>query len=150
MIYETNSLSDTLKLGREFAGQVQPGDVWALIGGLGAGKTAFVQGVAEGLGITEPVSSPTFTIMQVYEGGRMPLYHFDVYRIAAIEEMDENGYEDCFYGSGITIVEWADLITEIMPGAYRIITIEQDLEKGFDYRRITINWNGERHENIGD
>lgn len=80
----------------------------------------------------------------------MPLYHFDVYRIAAIEEMDEIGYEDCFYGSGITIVEWADLITEIMPGAYRIITIEQDLEKGFDYRRITINWNGERHENIGD
>ena len=150
MIYETNSLSDTLKLGREFARQVQPGDVCALIGGLGAGKTAFVQGVAEGLGITEPVSSPTFTIMQVYEGGRMPLYHFDVYRIAAIEEMDESGYEDCFYGSGITIVEWADLITEIMPGAYRIITIEQDLEKGFDYRCITINWNGERHENIGD
>ncbi len=150
MIYETNSLSDTLKLGREFARQVQPGDVCALIGGLGAGKTAFVQGVAEGLGITEPVSSPTFTIMQVYEGGRMPLYHFDVYRIAAIEEMDEIGYEDCFYGSGITIVEWADLITEIMPGAYRIITIEQDLEKGFDYRCITINWNGERHENIGD
>ena len=150
MIYETNSLSDTLKLGREFARQVQPGDVCALIGGLGAGKTAFVQGVAEGLGITEPVSSPTFTIMQVYEGGRMPLYHFDVYRIAAIEEMDEIGYEDCFYGSGITIVEWADLITEIMPGAYRIITIEQDLEKGFDYRRITINCNGERHENIGD
>ena len=131
-------------------GRCSRGDVCALIGGLGAGKTAFVQGVAEGLGITEPVSSPTFTIMQVYEGGRMPLYHFDVYRIAAIEEMDEIGYEDCFYGSGITIVEWADLITEIMPGAYRIITIEQDLEKGFDYRCITINWNGERHENIGD
>lgn len=149
MVYETYSLSDTLRLGREFAGQAQPGDVCALIGGLGAGKTAFVQGVAEGLGITEPVNSPTFTIMQVYEGGRMPLYHFDVYRIASIEEMDEIGYEDCFYGSGIAIVEWADLITEIMPCAYRVITIEQDLEKGFDYRRITINWNGEGHENIG-
>ena len=102
------------------------------------GKTVFTQGVAKGLGITEPVNSPTFTIVQIYEEGRLPFYHFEVYRIGDVEEMEEIGYEDCFYGEGICLIEWANLIEEILPEHYIQITIEKDLEKGFDYRRITV------------
>ena len=102
------------------------------------GKTVFTQGLAKGLGIEEPVNSPTFTIVQVYEEGRLPLYHFDVYRIGDIEEMDEIGYEDYFYGEGVCLIEWADLIREILPEQMCRVTIEKDLEKGFDYRKITL------------
>ena len=102
------------------------------------GKTVLTQGIAKGLCIEEPVNSPTFTIVQVYEEGRMPFYHFDVYRIGDIAEMDEIGYEDYFYGQGLTMIEWANLIAEILPEHYQQILIEKDLEKGFDYRRITI------------
>ena len=138
MEFETFSPEETLELGRKLAREARPGDVYTLVGDLGVGKTVFTQGIAQGLGITEPVSSPTFTIVQVYEEGRMPFYHFDVYRIGDIEEMDEIGYEDYFYGEGMTMIEWANLIEEILPDHYREITIEKDLEKGFDYRKITI------------
>lgn len=148
MVYETYSAEETAELGRRLAQQIQPGSVCALIGDLGVGKTVFTQGIAEGLGISEPICSPTFTIVQVYEEGRMPFYHFDVYRIADLEEMEEIGYEDYFYGDGFAMVEWADLILELMPAQYQKITIEKDLEKGFDYRRITVeqtgSGNGER------
>ena len=107
------------------------------------GKTVLTQGLAAGLGITEHVNSPTFTIVQEYEGGRLPLYHFDVYRIGNVEEMDEIGYEDYFYGNGVCLIEWADLIREILPLNCIRIRIEKDLEKGFDYRRITIRKEGE-------
>ena len=129
---------DTFALGKQMGKEAKPGQLFTLIGDLGVGKTVFTQGFAAGLGITEPVNSPTFTILQSYEGGRLPFYHFDVYRIADIEEMDEIGYEDYFYGNGLTMIEWANLIEEILPDHYRQITIEKDLEKGFDYRRITI------------
>ena len=109
-----------------------------MTGDLGVGKTVFTKGLAEGLKITEPISSPTFTIVQIYESGRMPLYHFDVYRIGDVEEMEEIGYEDCFYGDGVCLIEWANLIEEILPEDIIPVTIEKDLEKGFDYRRITI------------
>lgn len=109
-----------------------------MIGDLGVGKTVLTQGVAAGLDIEEPVNSPTFTIIQIYEEGRLPFYHFDVYRIGDVEEMDEIGYEDYFYGDGVCLIEWANLIEEILPETYRRITIEKDLKKGFDYRRITI------------
>ena len=110
-----------------------------MLGDLGVGKTVFTQGVAKGLGITEPICSPTFTIVQVYEEGRMPFYHFDVYRIGDIEEMDEIGYEDYFYGEGISFVEWANLIEEIIPKDRIEITIRKNLDKGFSYREITID-----------
>ena len=138
MIIETFSEQETLELGKKLAQEAQPGQVFSLVGELGVGKTVFTKGMAEGLGITEPVSSPTFTIVQVYEEGRMPFYHFDVYRIGDPEEMDEIGYEDYFYGQGICLVEWANLIGELMPEDTIHITIEKDLERGFDYRRITI------------
>lgn len=138
-IIETNSEWETRQLGMELARQASPGQVYALIGDLGVGKTILTKGIAEGLGITEPVSSPTFTIVQVYEEGRMPFYHFDVYRIGDIEEMDEIGYEDYFFGEGISLVEWANLIEELMPEETVWITIEKDLEKGFDYRKITLS-----------
>ena len=137
-IYETFSPEETAELGRTFGQNAVPGDVYTLIGDLGTGKTVFTQGIAEGLGITEPVNSPTFTILQVYESGRLPFYHFDVYRIGDIEEMDEIGYEECFYGSGLCMIEWGNLIAEILPKRRKDITIEKDLEKGFDYRKIII------------
>ena len=137
-IYETYSPEETHALGKRPGAEAKPGDVYTLVGDLGVGKTVFTQGIAEGLGITEPVSSPTFTIVQVYEEGRMPFYHFDVYRIGDIEEMDEIGYEDYFYGDGLCMIEWANLIEEILPERRSEVTIEKDLEMGFDYRRITI------------
>ena len=138
MVIESFGASDTFALGREIGKAARPGQVYSLTGDLGAGKTVFTQGVASGLGIEEPVNSPTFTILQVYETGRLPFYHFDVYRIGDIEEMDEIGYEDCFYGDGVCLVEWADLIGELLPEDHIEVKIEKDLDKGFDYRRITV------------
>lgn len=137
-VIESNSPQETFAVGVQIGREAKPGQVYTLIGDLGVGKTVFTQGVAEGLGITEPVNSPTFTIVQIYEEGRLPFYHFDVYRIGDVEEMEEIGYEDCFYGEGICLIEWANLIEEILPEQYTQITIEKDLAKGFDYRRITV------------
>ena len=137
-VIESFSADDTHAHGVTLGQQAKPGDVCTLVGDLGVGKTVLTQGIAEGLGITEPINSPTFTIVQVYEEGRLPFYHFDVYRIGDIEEMDEIGYEDYFYGDGLTMIEWANLIEEILPKKRKEISIEKDLEKGFDYRKITI------------
>ena len=138
-VIETNTPEETFELGRQLGQESVSGQVYTLTGDLGVGKTVFTQGFAAGLGVAGPVNSPTFTILQVYEDGRLPFYHFDVYRIADVEEMDEIGYEDCFYGDGVCLIEWADLIEEILPEKYQRITIEKNLEKGFDYRRITID-----------
>ena len=125
-------------MGRSLGKAAKAGQVYTLIGDLGVGKTVFTQGFAAGLGLTEPVNSPTFTILQIYEEGRLPFYHFDVYRIGDVEEMEEIGYEDCFYGQGVSMIEWANLIEEILPEQYRRVTIEKNPAKGFDYRRILL------------
>lgn len=137
-IYETYSPEETFRLGEGLGRQARPGEIYTLLGDLGVGKTVFTQGVAKGLGIDGPVSSPTFTIVQVYDEGRLPFYHFDVYRIGDVEEMEEIGYEDYFYGDGICLIEWANLIEELLPRSRREITIEKNPEKGYDYRRITV------------
>lgn len=138
MTVESYAPEETFALGYEIGEKAQPGDVYTLIGDLGVGKTVFTQGVAKGLGIKEAVSSPTFTILQIYEEGRLPFYHFDVYRIGDAEEMDEIGYEDYFYGDGVCFIEWANLIEEILPEHYKEITITKELSKGLDYRKITV------------
>lgn len=134
----SKSPEDTFALGKQIGERVAPGSVLTLVGDLGVGKTVFTQGLAEGLGISDAVNSPTFTIVQIYEEGRIPLYHLDVYRIGDISEMDEIGYEDYFYGDGVCLIEWANLIEELLPERYVEIRIEKDLEKGFDYREITV------------
>ena len=144
MIIESYKEEQTFEFGKQTGEHAMPGEVYVLIGDLGTGKTVLTKGLAKGLGIEEPVSSPTFTIVQEYEGGRLPFYHFDVYRIADVEEMEEIGYEDYFYGDGVCLVEWGNLIEEILPEHYKVITIEKDLEKGFDYRRITVEEGGTR------
>lgn len=138
MIIESYSEKETFELGRKLGRSVKPGQIITLNGDLGTGKTVFTQGLACGLEITEPVSSPTFTIVQIYTEGRIPLYHFDVYRIGDVEEMDEIGYEDYFYGDGVCLIEWAELIEELLPGKRTQIQIEKNPEKGFDYRKITV------------
>ncbi len=138
MIIETNSAEETYQLGKQMGERAGAGEIYCLDGDLGTGKTVFTQGFAAGLGVEGPVNSPTFTILQQYDSGRLPLYHFDVYRIGDVEEMDEIGYEECFYGEGVTLIEWSSLIREILPDQVIRITIEKDLEKGFDYRRITV------------
>ena len=139
MRYETRCAQETFALGEKLGKTARPGQVYALSGGLGVGKTVFTQGLAAGLGIQGPVCSPTFTILQVYEEGRLPFYHFDVYRIGDVEEMEEIGYEDCFYGQGVCLVEWADLIREILPAQTIRVEIEKNLEReDYDYRSITI------------
>ena len=137
-VLESYSAAETFAYGKALGEKAAQGEVYSLTGELGVGKTVFTQGVAAGLGITEPVNSPTFTILHSYEEGRIPLYHFDVYRIGDVEEMEEIGYEDCFYGEGVCLVEWADQIQEILPEDCIRIIIEKDLTKGFDYRRITV------------
>lgn len=138
MIIETRSAKETYQLGVELGKRAKAGQVYTMVGDLGVGKTVFTQGMATGLEITEPISSPTFTIVQVYDEGRLPFYHFDVYRIGDISEMDEIGFEDYVYGEGVSLIEWANLIEEILPESRIDIIIEKDLEQGFDYRRITI------------
>ena len=138
MIFESNSFEDTFSLGEKIGREARPGAVYTLVGDLGVGKTVFTQGVAAGLGIVESVNSPTFTIVQVYDEGRLPFYHFDVYRIGDSEEMFEVGYEEYVYGDGVSLIEWANLIEDILPTHYTSVLIEKDLSKGFDYRRITI------------
>ena len=138
MIVTSFGPKDTYALGKRLGEAAKAGDVFCLNGDLGVGKTVFPQGFACGLGITEPVNSPTFTIVQQYDGGRLPLYHFDVYRIGDVSEMDEVGYEDCFYGDGVTLIEWSGLISEILLPHVTEVTIEKDLAQGFDYRKITV------------
>lgn len=137
-IIESNSPEETLELGRQIGAAAQAGDTYALIGDLGVGKTAFAEGFALGLGLDEPVASPTFTILMEYDAGRLPFYHFDVYRIGDSSELDEIGFYECVGGDGVSLIEWADLIEEVLPEDTITITIEKDLEKGFEYRRITI------------
>ncbi|HJB06517.1 MAG TPA: tRNA (adenosine(37)-N6)-threonylcarbamoyltransferase complex ATPase subunit type 1 TsaE [Candidatus Enterocloster faecavium] len=146
MIYESNSREDTFNLGRQLGEKARAGQVYCLDGDLGVGKTVFTQGFARGLGIEEPVASPTFTIVQQYDEGRLPLWHFDVYRIGDISEMDEIGWEDCFYGEGVCLVEWSSRIEELLPEDAIHIIIEKDLERGFDYRRIAVEGPGQEEE----
>ncbi len=138
MIIESFSSEDTYNLGKKLAARACPGQIYCLDGDLGVGKTVFTQGFAAGLGITEPVNSPTFTIVQEYNGGRLPFYHFDVYRIGDVTEMDEIGYEEYFFSDGVCLVEWGHLIAELLPQETIMITIEKVLDKGFDYRKITV------------
>ena len=146
MVIETHDPEETFEVGRTIGMNAKPGQIYTLTGDLGVGKTVFTQGVAAGLGITEPVNSPTFTIIQEYEDGRLPFYHFDVYRIGDLEEMEEIGYDDYFFGQGTCLIEWAELIEEILPEKRIEVTIEKDLEKGFEYRKITIEERGEKTE----
>ena len=138
MIYETNSEQETFELGKNLGEQAKAGQIFCLNGDLGVGKTVFTQGFAKGLGIEENVNSPTFTIIQVYEEGRIPLYHFDVYRIGDPEEMYEIGYEEYFFGEGVCLIEWSKLIEELIPEEAINIEIDKNLEKGLDYRKITV------------
>lgn len=138
MILESRSAEDTFQIGMRLGQMAEAGEVYTLTGDLGAGKTVFTQGFAKGLGIEESVNSPTFTILQIYERGRLPLYHFDVYRIGSVDEMDETGFEEYIMGEGVSLIEWADLIKEILPEKHTRVLIEKDLEKGFDYRQITV------------
>ena len=144
-IIETESAEETFALAKKWGGLCKPGTVIALIGDLGTGKTVFAKGFAAGLGVHGGVSSPTYTIVQQYDDGRLPLYHFDVYRISDVSEMDETGFEDCIGSEGVTLVEWADMIREIMPADTIWITIEKDTEKGFEYRKVVVE-----DEHFGD
>lgn len=138
MIKNSYKSEDTFQIGFELAKTAKPGDVFCLIGDLGVGKTVFSQGFGAGIDIKEPINSPTFTIVQVYEEGRLLFYHFDVYRIAEEEELFEIGFDEMIEGEGVALIEWADQIPNSLPEHYTRITIEKDLEQGFDYRKITI------------
>lgn len=138
MIYESFGEKDTFELGKSMGTHAKPGEIYLLHGDLGVGKTVFTKGFADGLGIKEHITSPTFTLIQEYEDGRIPFYHFDVYRIGDVEEMYDLGYEGYFFGEGVCLIEWASLIQEILPEDCKNITIEKNLDKGFDFRKITV------------
>jgi tRNA threonylcarbamoyladenosine biosynthesis protein TsaE len=134
------SAEETYNIGKKLAKECQPGDVILLNGDLGVGKTVFAKGFGEGLHIKEPINSPTFTILQEYDTGKIPFYHFDVYRISDVSEMDEIGYDDYFFGNGICLIEWAERIEEIIPEKRINVIIEKDLKRGFDFRKILIQY----------
>ena len=138
MEYESRNPKDTFDIAMQLGQNAKPGDVFCMIGDLGVGKTLFSQGFAKGLDIEDNINSPTFTILQEYEEGRIPLYHFDVYRIEESDEMEEIGYWDKIYGDGVCLIEWTDIIEDIWPPHYTKITITKDLNKGFDFRKIVI------------
>lgn len=138
MIYESLSEKDTFDLGKKLGANAKPGQIVCIDGDLGVGKTVFTKGFAEGLGVTDDVVSPTFTIIQEYTDGRIPMYHFDVYRIGHPDEMYDIGYEEYFYGDGVCLIEWSSRVEELLPEESVHINIEKDLEKGFDYRKITV------------
>ena len=138
-VFESLSREDTFEYAKKLAANASPGEVYCLSGDLGVGKTVFAQGFGAGLGIEEPMSSPTFTILQEYKEGRLPLYHYDVYRVGDIDEMEETAFYEYAGGEGVTLIEWAELIEEIIPEGATWITIEKEPEKGFDYRRIILN-----------
>ena len=146
MVIETTSAKETFEAGYRLAQSVHPGQIYCLNGDLGVGKTVFTQGFAKGLGIEEPINSPTFTIVQEYETGRIPLYHFDVYRLADPEELEEIGYEEYFFGEGVCLIEWPSRIAELIPEDAVRITIEKELSRGFDYRKITVTGGRVDHE----
>ncbi len=139
MVFESTSSQMTFEFAKKIGEKLKSGDVLCLDGDLGVGKTVFTKGVAAGLGIKDDVSSPTFTLIQEYYGGRLPLYHFDVYRIDGLWDMDDLGYEEYFYGEGVCLVEWGSMIKELFPENTIYVRIEKDLEKGFDYRKITVS-----------
>ncbi|MBR5475085.1 MAG: tRNA (adenosine(37)-N6)-threonylcarbamoyltransferase complex ATPase subunit type 1 TsaE [Lachnospiraceae bacterium] len=134
----SRSPEETFALGEKMGREAMPGKVYCLNGDLGVGKTVFTQGFSKGLGIEEPVNSPTFTIVQVYEEGRIPLYHFDVYRLGDPEEIEEIGYEEYFFGEGVCLIEWPERIEDYIPEHAVTITIEKDLNEDFQYRKITV------------
>ncbi len=136
--WESFSPQETEDLGRKLAEYANEGQIFCLNGDLGVGKTVFTKGFAEGLGVKEQVTSPTFTIVNEYHDGRLPFYHFDVYRISCEEEMDDIGYEEYFFGNGVCLVEWAELIGGLIPKDALWITLEKDYAKSEDYRRVTI------------
>lgn len=139
MVFESTSSQMTFEFAKKIGQNLKRGDVLCLDGDLGVGKTVFTKGVAAGLGIKDDASSPTFTLIQEYYGGRLPLYHFDVYRIDGLWDMDDLGYEEYFYGEGVCLVEWGSMIKELFPENTIYVRIEKDLEKGFDYRKITVS-----------
>lgn len=152
MVVETNSAEETFALGYEMGQRASRGDVVCLEGDLGAGKTVFAQGYAKGLGIQEPINSPTFTIVQIYEGGRLPLYHFDVYRLNSVEEIYDVGFEEYFFGNGVCLIEWASIVYQVIPQSATIVKINKSLSKDFDYRRIEISEIrlGEKEDDLSD
>lgn len=137
-VFHSRSEGETFEIGFSMGQKCRPGDILLLEGDLGVGKTVFSKGFGKGLGIEEPISSPTFTIVQIYDGGRIPLYHFDAYRIGDVEEMEEIGYEDYFYGRGACLIEWASRIEEILPEDCTRVRIEKDLGQGLQYRKVTV------------
>lgn len=139
-VIESKSPEETKALAVKMAAEAEPGDVYTLIGDLGVGKTLFASGFAEGLGITEPISSPTFTVICEYEEGRLPFYHMDAYRLEDPSEAEVIGVDEYLSGDGVCLIEWADQIEELIPEKHTRIEIEKDLEKGFDYRKITLRY----------
>ena len=138
MVYESYSPEDTFNIAGSISKKCKPGSIVCLSGDLGVGKTVFAKGFGKGLGIEEPINSPTYTIMQIYDSGKMPLYHFDVYRIGDVSEMEDIGYLEYFYGEGVCLIEWSELIVEILPIDRIKIKIEKALDKGYEYRKITV------------
>ena len=137
-VYESFSEEMTFEIGKKLGEKADKGEIICLEGDLGVGKTVFTKGFAEGLNIEDNIDSPTFTIVQEYTEGRLPLYHFDVYRIGDISEMDEIGYEDYLFGEGVCLIEWASRIEELIPESAIRIIIEKDLSKGIEYRRVVV------------
>ena len=148
MEFEIHNVNDTTQLGIKLGELLNPGDIICLTGDLGAGKTHITKGIALGLGINDNITSPTFTIVNEYEGGRLKLNHFDVYRVSDPDEIYAIGFDNYIFSDAVSIIEWANYIEEILPQDFLHINIKKDLEKGEDYRKIILTPYGERFNYI--
>jgi tRNA threonylcarbamoyladenosine biosynthesis protein TsaE len=148
MEFEVYSIDDTTELGIKLGNLVNPGDIICLTGDLGTGKTHITKGIAQGLDIKDNITSPTFTIVNEYECGRLKLNHFDVYRVSDPDEIYAIGFDDYIFSDAVSIIEWANYIEEIIPEDFLHISIKKDLTKGEDYRKITLTPYGERYNYI--
>ena len=148
MVFEINSVEQTTQLGINLGRLLNAGDIVCLTGDLGTGKTHITKGIAKGLNIDDNITSPTFTIVNEYDSGRLKLNHFDVYRVSDPDEVYAIGFDDYIFSDAVSVIEWANYIEEILPEDLLHIKIEKDLSKGDDYRKITITPYGERYDYI--
>ncbi len=148
MDFIVDSIEKTMEIGRQLGEKCNAGDIFCLIGDLGTGKTHFTKGLAEGLGVTDYITSPTFTIVNEYESGRLKLYHFDVYRVNDPDEIYAIGFDEYIFSDGVSIIEWANYIEELIPEEYIKVTLEKLPEKGEEFRKIIIESYGKRYDYV--
>ncbi len=149
LVLRTSRSEETFRVGQLIGAALSPGDIVCLHGDLGAGKTVLTQGIGWGLGVNQPINSPTFTLVNEY-AGRIPLYHLDLYRLAEPAQLEQIGWEECVFGEGVAVIEWPEVLTPLLPADYLKISLEKDLSAGEDCRLLTLEGLGPMGQRLSE